>query len=267
MYVDRSEEGSGSQNLSKGERLRNVFIVFGVVAAIVLVSHILIKCRNRIPHIKNWSSAGRRRSIRPATPPDTANTRRQRQTPAFTRAELDAVAPKLILSQCVLYDPSAFEESSKNSTPVSTSPAVTRTPSIASIASLPQCSNDNAASPTKCAVRTTEGPHSDPTHALSTPASDTTCSICLDPLFSSSNDDVQQHDQTHQQTYIRIITLCNHAFHSHCLQTWLLQRRRRDTRRPDYRQYQQPQNQPRCPLCQLSLRTSNRTTVAGRDKK
>lgn len=41
MYVDRSEEGSGSQNLSKGERLRNVFIVFGVVAAIVLVSHIL----------------------------------------------------------------------------------------------------------------------------------------------------------------------------------------------------------------------------------
>lgn len=192
-----------------------------------------------------------------------------------------------MLSRCVLYDASAFEKSSRNSTPVSTSPTVTRTPSIASIASLPRCLNDNAASPTKSAVRITERPLSDPTpiypqpgarctilppptppsypflpttHALSTPASDTTCSICLDPLFSSSNDDIQQRAQTTQQTYIRIITLCNHSFHSYCLQTWLLQRRSRDKRPVDYQHYQQPQNQPRCPLCQRFLRISNETT-------
>ena len=40
MYYARSEDNSKTQDLSKGERLRNVFIVFGVIAAMIVVSHI-----------------------------------------------------------------------------------------------------------------------------------------------------------------------------------------------------------------------------------
>lgn len=87
MYVVRSEHSS-QQELLKDERLRNVFVVFGGLVAVIVISHILyatllhvpdqnppaliknnspgrcsVKCRNTIPQLR-YSPALRIPSIR-----------------------------------------------------------------------------------------------------------------------------------------------------------------------------------------------------------
>lgn len=238
-----------------------------------------VKCLRTTRNLKNWrvERGLNRTAFIPSRP---GHSRRQLHTTTLTRTErLETAAPKLIFFRGILYHVSTFKGSWMRSAPSSKSPAITRTRSMATTSSSPLMSNDNAAQlPLSIFRRRQSDPdpvclppraqRSRPTspsqagvalpnHPFRVLADDTSCSICFDPLFPSLNDN----DHQSKHNYIRVITQCGHAFHAHCLQTWICHRWRHTHGDPYWRsdQQQQPpplwqqERQPRCPLCQRSL--------------
>lgn len=234
-----------------------------------------VKCLRTTPNLKNWRvERGLNRTA--FIPSRSDHSRRQRHTMTLAPSErLETAAPKLIFFRGILYHVSTFRGSRMRSAPLSRSPAITRTRSLATTSSSPLMSNDSAAqlalsifrrrqSDPDPVCRPPRAQRSRPTspsqagvalpnHPFRVLADDTSCSICFDPLFPSLNDN----DHQCKHNYIRVITQCGHAFHAHCLQTWICHRWRHTHDHPYWRSDQRQERQPRCPLCQRSLWAQN----------
>lgn len=206
-----------------------------------------MRCRNKI-HLLKHPNALQRPSTGTNINPSPLPLARLKGTPTLSRAEFDAVAPKLFPSPATLQEasaqdspvpaPKALVVTKEAGTKASPSPAVRKARSNTSastlssttsastvLSPLSESANVNIKYPQPSSVISSD-------QQASTPASspDTSCcSICLDSLF------------TDPQRPIRAIAACGHAFHSHCLQKWL------------------QRYQPRCPLCQrwLAGRSTN----------
>jgi hypothetical protein len=248
----------------------------------VLICINRIKCRNKIPRFKDWYPNRRVSTRQPSTHDDY-----ERSCKHLTPCGLDTIAPRLIVSRGAIHKEAAAGQSGDGTASGSARLSLVQEPSMTQIAPPEPVlhGNDtrfeaNSGHQTPCPLATRQVlASSEPPscrsiayvhNAVALPDLSTVCPICLDSLTSS--DPEQQ-----SQVSIRVIARCEHAFHSHCLETWLLQRRPRNresrrvteqrtgrSRPSDWQsqadlhntQYQERLWRPRCPVCRRDLTAS-----------